>query len=404
MSPPLIHLVAATRPNLPKLAALWHALAAAPGLCRARIVHTGQHHDAAMFADHLDDLGLPAPHVSLGVAGGGHAALTGRTMLACEDLWRMERPALVVVPGDVDASLAAALAARKLGLHVAHLEAGLRCGDRLMPEEINRRAIDAVSDLLWAPDHDTAARLLAEGHAPGAVRAVGNAMIDSLLRALPAARGGALPAGLVPGGYGVVTLHRPANVDDPAALAALLAALADGARHLPLAWPLHPRTARRMAEFGLSVPPGITLLPPLGYRDFLALLAQARLVATDSGGIQEEAVVMTLPCLTLRPSTERPVTVQAGGNRLVTPATLAAAMAAVLAGEWAPARPIPLWDGQAGARMVAHLAAFFGATKGAAVPVSRVGPSEAEAATAGDKGFSSGQAGAPIEQVAEGAL
>lgn len=360
MSLPLIHLVAATRPNLPKLAALWHALAAVPGLCRVAIVHTGQHHDAAMFADHLHDLGLPAPDFSLGVTGGGHAALTGNTMMACEALWQCERPALVVVPGDVDASMAAALAARKLGLAVAHLEAGLRCGDRLMPEEINRRAIDAISDLLWAPDHDTAARLLAEGHPPKAVCAVGNGMIDSLLRALPAARGGDLPAGLEAGGYGVVTLHRPANVDDPAALEGLLAALGVAARRLPLAWPMHPRTGKRLAEFGLTLPPGIMRLPPLGYRDFLALMAQARLVATDSGGIQEEAAVMNLPCLTLRPSTERPVTLAAGGNRLVTPAALPAAVAAVLAGAMPPARPIPLWDGQAGARMVAHLTAFLG--------------------------------------------
>ncbi|MBE9604354.1 UDP-N-acetylglucosamine 2-epimerase (non-hydrolyzing) [Acetobacteraceae bacterium H6797] len=357
MSGPLLHLVAATRPNLPKLAALWHALAGTG--FSARIVHTGQHHDAAMFADHLADLGLPAPDFSLGVAGGGHAALTGHTMMACEALWQRERPDLVVVPGDVDASLAAALAARKLGLMVAHLEAGLRCGDRLMPEEINRRAIDAISDLLWAPDHATAERLLAEGHAPGSVRAVGNAMIDSLVRNLPEARWRPLPAGLTACRYGVVTLHRPANVDDRAALAALLDALAEAARALPLAWPVHPRTAKRLAEFGLALPEGITPLPPLGYRDFLALLAQARLVATDSGGIQEEAVVMNLPCLTLRPSTERPVTLEAGGNQLVTPASLPGAVARILANDFPPARPIPLWDGKAGARMVAHLAELF---------------------------------------------
>jgi UDP-N-acetylglucosamine 2-epimerase (non-hydrolysing) len=352
---PELHLVAAARPNLPKLAALWHALAEAAPFCRPVLVHTGQHHDAAMFHGHLADLGLPVPEVALDVSGGSHAELTGRTMMACEALWRARRPALVVVAGDVDGTLAAALAARKLGLRVAHLEAGLRCGDRDMPEEINRRAVDAISDLLWAPDHATAARLLAEGHAAGAVRAVGNTMIDTLLKRLPAARARALPARLEAGTYGVLTLHRPANVDHRDALVALLAAVEQAAWHLPLAWPLHPRTARRMAEFGLAMPRGVIVLPPLGYLDFLSLLSRARLVATDSGGVQEEAAGLDVPCLTLRPSTERPVTLEFGANRLVTPAGLPAAVREVLSGRWPAARPIPLWDAAVGTRMVAHL-------------------------------------------------
>ena len=372
---PELHLVAAARPNLPKLAALWHALAAKPlslppaaplrpvplrpVLLRPVLLHTGQHQDPAMFGTHLADLGLPEPEIALGVSGGSHAALTGATMLACETLWRQRRPALVVVAGDVDGSLAAALAAKKLQLPLAHLEAGLRCGDRAMPEEINRRAVDAVSDLLWAPDAATARRLLAEGHAPEAVRAVGNAMIDSLLRVLPAARQDPLPEGLTPGGYGLVTLHRPANVDDPATLAALLGALGRAALMLPLVWPLHPRTARRLAETGLSLPPGVRALPPLGYRDFLALLSRARLVATDSGGVQEEAAVAGLPCLTLRPSTERPVTLEAGANRLLRPEALPGAVVELLTLGWPAPRPIPLWDGLAGARMVAHLAEYL---------------------------------------------
>jgi UDP-N-acetylglucosamine 2-epimerase (non-hydrolysing) len=359
---PELHLVAAARPNLPKLAALWHALAQqAEPFCRPVLVHTGQHFDAAMFHDHLADLGLPAPEVALDVSGGGHAELTGRTMMACEALWRARRPALVVVAGDVDGTLAAALAARKLGLLVAHLEAGLRCGDREMPEEINRRAVDAISDLLWAPDEATAARLLAEGHAPASVRAVGNSMIDTLIRRLPAACARPLPAGLEAGHYGVLTLHRPANVDDHAALAALLAAVEQSARHLPLAWPLHPRTRKRMVEFGLALPAGVRLLPPLGYLDFLSLLSRAVLVATDSGGVQEEAAVLDIPCLTLRPSTERPVTLESGANRLVTAAALPQAVAEVLAGTWPPARPIPLWDGMAGTRMAQHLREVLGA-------------------------------------------
>ncbi|PZW46652.1 UDP-N-acetylglucosamine 2-epimerase (non-hydrolysing) [Humitalea rosea] len=349
---PLLHLVVAARPNLPKIAALWHALAETPAFCRPRLLHTGQHHDAAMFGQHLADLGLPAPHIALGVAaGGGHAALTGHTMIAAEAAWRAERPDLVVVAGDVDGTLAAALAARKLGLRVAHLEAGLRSHDRLMPEEINRRAVDAISDLLWAPDLDTAARLLREGHPPDAVRAVGNAMVDSLFRALPAARQRPLPAGLRPGGYGIVTLHRPSNVDDPAVLETLVAALGEVAKSLPLAWPVHPRTAARLG--GRALPEGLLALPPQAYLDFIGLLAHARLAATDSGGVQEEAAALGLPCLTLRDSTERPVTL--GGNRLVTPSELPAAAAAVLARPMVPPLPIPLWDGQAGARMVAHL-------------------------------------------------
>ncbi|UPG72743.1 UDP-N-acetylglucosamine 2-epimerase (non-hydrolyzing) [Roseomonas gilardii subsp. gilardii] len=356
---PELHLVVAARPNLPKIAALWHALREHPAGAQPVILHTGQHHDAAMFGDHLADLGLPAPDVSLGIAGGTHAELTGRTLMACAAFWEARRPALVVVPGDVDGALAAALAARKLGIPVAHLEAGLRCGDHDMPEEINRRAIDAVSDLLWAPDQETAARLLAEGHSPRTVRAVGNAMVDSLRRALPAARRLALPEGLRPGGYGLLTLHRPANVDSAATLATLLRAAGEAARRLPLVWPVHPRTAARLAALKatkeLELPPGILRLPPLRYGAFLSLMARARLVATDSGGLQEEAAALDLPCLTLRPSTERPVTLLSGANRLVRPEDLPGAVEEVLDGRWPAARPIPLWDGQAGARMAAHL-------------------------------------------------
>lgn len=356
MTLPLVHLVAAARPNLPKLAALWHALAEGPPICEPRLLHTGQHHDAAMFGDLLEDLGLPAPAICLGVSGGSHAELTGRSMMACEAAWRAERPALVVVAGDVDGALAAGLAARKLGVPLAHLEAGLRCDDRDMPEEINRRALDAIADLLWAPDNATALRLVAEGHGAARVRAVGNAMVDSLLRHLPAARDRPLPAGLEPHAYGVVTLHRPANVDDPEALGALLDGLAAAARHLPLAWPLHPRTRARLEGFGFAPPPRVLMLPPLRYLDFLGLMARARLVATDSGGVQEEAAALGLPCLTLRPSTERPVTIEAGGNRLVTPAGLAEAVLSPPG----RSRPIPLWDGRAGERMRAHLAEVLG--------------------------------------------
>jgi UDP-N-acetylglucosamine 2-epimerase (non-hydrolysing) len=354
---PALHLVAAARPNLPKLAALWHALAEDAPICTPLLLHTGQHRDAAMFGDLLEDLGLPAPAIALGISGGSHAELTGRTMIACEAAWARDRPAMVVVAGDVDGALAAGLAARKLGIPVAHLEAGLRCGDAAMPEEINRRALDAISDLLWAPDEATATRLRQEGHGAAAVRAVGNAMVDSLLRHLPAARARPLPDGLRAGGYGVVTLHRPANVDTAPALRALIAALEEAALVLPLAWPLHPRTRARMEAFGLVPPRGVRMLPPLRYLDFLALMAGARVMATDSGGVQEEAAALGLPCLTLRTSTERPATIAAGGNRLVTPEGLAAA----LRDPPGRAAPIPLWDGRAGARMRAHLTEVLGA-------------------------------------------
>lgn len=353
-----LHLVAAARPNLPKLASLWHALAAAPRF-RPVLVHTGQHHDAAMFAGHLTELGLPEPAFALGIAGGGHAALIGRTMMALAGLWEERRPALVVVAGDVDGTLAAALAARKLGLPVAHLEAGLRGGDRDMPEEINRRAIDAIATLLWAPDEASAALLLREGHAPGAVRAVGNAMADSLLRALPTARERPLPEGVVAREYGLVTLHRAANVDAPAPLAALLRGLAGAAELMPMLWPLHPRTRARMEEFGLTPPARVRLLQPLTHGEFLGLLCRAALVATDSGGVSEEATMLDIPCLTLRAETERPLTLTQGSARLVAPDGLGAAVGAVLRGDWPRAAPIALWDGQAGARMVAHLGEFL---------------------------------------------
>lgn len=350
----ILHLVAAARPNLPKIAALWRALRGDGAFCTPRILHTGQHHDDALFGQHLDDLGLPPPHIALGVSGGSHAELTGRTMMACEAAWRVERPALVVVVGDVDGTLAAALAARKMGIPVAHLEAGLRGGDWAMAEEINRRAVDAISDILWTTNEADAAMLVATGHHPARVRAVGNTMADTLLHSLDRARARALPAGLLRGGYGVVTLHRAENVDSAPRFGDWLDVIGEVARHLPLAWPMHPRARLRMQSFGLKMPPGVRVLPPLGYLDFLALLDGAAFAASDSGGVQEEAMLLDTPCLTLRDSTERPMTLSSG--RLVCPGTLVPSVAEVLAGGWPRALPVPLWDREVGARIRAHLA------------------------------------------------
>jgi len=352
---PEVHLVAAARPNLPKLAALWHALIPNPGFCKPVLMHTGQHEDPAMFGVHFADLGLPTPDIALGVSGGSHAVLTGRSMIACETVWKSRRPAAVVVAGDVDGALAAALAARKMGIRLIHLEAGLRSGERDLPEEINRRAIDAISDILWAPDEATAQRLRQEGHAASAVRAVGNAMVDTQMRHLQTARARRLPRGLSRGGYGLVTLHRAGNVDHPERFIALLNALSAAARHLPLIWPIHPRAAAQMKSFGFVPPAGVRITPPLGYLEFLSLLCRARLVATDSGGVQEEATALGLPCLTLRAATERPITITAGMNRLTTPEELPGLVAEILAAPVQLPRPIPLWDGRAGQRMREHL-------------------------------------------------
>ncbi len=349
---PEVHLVAAARPNLPKLAALWHALADSMPFCRPVLVHTGQHHDDAMFGALLRDLGLPSPDVSLGVAGGSHAELTARTMLAAEVLWRGRRPAAVIVPGDVDGALAAALAAAKLFLPLVHLEAGLRCADTDLPEEINRRAIDAVATGLWAPDATAMHALAFEGRAEAAVL-TGNAMIATLERTRPA--WSHRPAPMPERPFGLLTLHRGANVDNRARFAALLDAVARTAAILPLLWPLHPRTLARLAAYGLRVPKGVQTVPPLSYLDFIATLSQAAIVITDSGGVQEETTYLGVPCLTLRDTTERPLTLTLGTNRLATAATLPEAVAAMLADPPVPQR-IPGWDALAGWRMADALA------------------------------------------------
>jgi UDP-N-acetylglucosamine 2-epimerase (non-hydrolysing) len=367
-----VDLVAGARPNFIKVAPVLRALER-QGRLRARIVHTGQHYDAAMSAVFFRELGLPEPAAHLEVGSGPQGAQTARVLERYEARLLAERPAATVVFGDVNSTVACALAACKLGVPVAHVEAGLRSFDRTMPEEVNRVLTDAIADLLLVSEPSGMANLAREGVPEEKRRLVGNVMIDTLLAQLPAARaaGAAARLGLPPRGYGVVTLHRPANVDDPAGLAALVALLQELARELPLVFPVHPRTHEAARRAGVEAPLAegagpLRALPPQPYRDMLSLLADARLVLTDSGGVQEETSVLRVPCLTLRPNTERPITLERGTSRLVgsDPAAIRGAFAQALRGEWPSGGPIPLWDGQAGERVASALADWLSAPAG----------------------------------------
>lgn len=367
---PLLHLVAGARPNFMKLAPLVRALRE-DGRLAWRLVHTGQHHDHAMSGVFFEELGLPAPDISLDCHGGSHAQLTARIMQAYEPVVVADRPAACVVVGDVDSTLACALTARKLGVRVAHVEAGLRSGDMAMPEEINRRATDAISDWLFTTEPSATAHLRREGHADARVHEVGHVMVDNLLyqhqqvvgadRSGWAGRAEQEAALASTGRYGVVTLHRPSNVDDAGQLTALLLALGRLSERLPLLFPVHPRTMGRIEALGLELPASLVLLPPLSYQPFLSLWSGAAVVLTDSGGLQEETTALGVPCLTIRENTERPITVDLGTNRLVgTDANVVLAMAHALldaleSGLWVPGRRPPLWDGSSASRIVSVL-------------------------------------------------
>jgi len=336
---------------------------------RQVLVHTGQHYDENMSGVFFDDLGLPQPDYCLGVGSGSQAAQTARIMLAIEPTIVDEAPDLVVVVGDVNSTLAAALVACKLGIPVAHVEAGLRSQDRDMPEEINRVLTDQMSDLLFTTCRDAGENLLREGVPSESIHFVGNPMIDSLRAQRERIEASKIVPrlGLVPRGYAVITLHRPSNVDDADALRRMARTLSHVAHDIPLVFPVHARTRERLAEFGLveelERETSVKLIEPLGYLDFIALMQSARLVLTDSGGIQEETTVLGVPCLTLRKNTERPVTVSEGTNCLVNPDDSAAVQTACATLLSMPAfrqQHAPEgWDGKASDRIVAEMALWL---------------------------------------------
>ena len=360
-----LHVVGA-RPNFMKVAPVLAQLRKDARVSQV-LVHTGQHYDPKMSDVFFQDLGMPAPDAHLGAGSGSHAQQTAKIMVEVEPVILREDPDVVVVAGDVNSTVAVALVAAKLGVAVAHIEAGLRSWDWRMPEEVNRVLTDRISELLFTPSRDADENLAKEGIDPGRVHFVGNVMIDSLHAALPRARESRIheQLGVRKGEYALATLHRPSNVDEPAALERLLAALAEVSGRLPVVFPIHPRTRARLAadpslRARAEGARGLKLAEPIGYLDFLALTANARLVMTDSGGIQEETTALGVPCLTVRHNTERPVTVEVGTNTLVgtDPAEVVPAAVAVLEGRGKKGRVPDLWDGRAAERIARILVRF----------------------------------------------
>ncbi|HEY0376561.1 MAG TPA: UDP-N-acetylglucosamine 2-epimerase (non-hydrolyzing) [Pyrinomonadaceae bacterium] len=354
--------VVGARPNFMKVAPIVEAMKRRAGEFAPLVVHTGQHYDAQMSDAFFRDLGLPEPDVHLGVGSGSHAAQTAAVMQSFEPVVVREKPDWVLVVGDVNSTLACALVCAKLLVKVAHVEAGLRSRDRTMPEEVNRLLTDQISDLLLTPSRDADENLKAEGIPDARIRFVGNVMIDSLLAQLRRAEQSTVRADLGIAGedYAALTLHRPSNVDDPATFGRILDALDEISRRLPVIFPVHPRTRKALAESGLAGrverAPNLRLIEPLGYLDFLRLYSGARLVLTDSGGIQEETTALGIPCLTLRENTERPVTVELGTNAVVgtdAERIVRAAWAALDATrDGRPPRVPPLWDGRTADRIL----------------------------------------------------
>ncbi|MBN9342923.1 MAG: UDP-N-acetylglucosamine 2-epimerase [Caedibacter sp. 38-128] len=342
-----LHLICAARPNFVKIAPLYHALKGEPW-CDAKIIHTGQHYDYKMSEVYFKDFALPSPHYSLGVNAGSHAEQTGQTMIAYEKICLKEKPDLVVVVGDVNATLACAITAKKLQLKVAHLEAGLRAFDRSMPEELNRIMTDSICDYHWTPSQDANDNLKREGKHPDQINLVGNIMIDTyclfkkdiLLREKP----------IQCSKYAVLTLHRPFNADSTERLKTIMAKLSMLQENI--IFPAHPRTQKTLTE--IALPPNIHITEPMGYIDFMALISKAQYVITDSGGIQEETTYMQIPCYTLRSSTERPITTTIGSNQLVTIDNLLEKIKKPKRGEIPP-----LWDGKTAFRVRECISKIF---------------------------------------------
>lgn len=350
----VLHVVGA-RPNFPKLAPVYAALASRK--ISQYVVHTGQHFDPVLSAMLFEQLGLPTEDENLGVGGGSHAFQTGAVMQKFEAVVLRVKPRMVVVYGDVNSTVAATLVATKLGVPVAHVEAGLRSGDRTMPEELNRLVTDAICDIALTTSEDAGANLLREGRDPSTIHFVGNPMIDSVRAVEPRLGMSPFADEFPKGRYAVVTMHRPGNVDDQQEREAIVAALTRCAEQIPLVFPVHPRRRHEFEQSALGTNPRILLTGPLPYIDFLSAVRDAALVITDSGGVQEETTIFGVPCLTLRPNTERPVTIWQGSNRLVTVETLSEEVTRALAADSdRGCASVPaLWDGRAGERIAAVL-------------------------------------------------
>lgn len=352
--------VVGARPNFMKIAPIQRAMQQYPREFQPLLVHTGQHYDERMSKLFFEDLQLPQPDIYLGVGSGSHAEQTARIMIDFEKICLERKPDLVLVVGDVNSTVACSLVASKLWIPVAHVEAGLRSYDRKMPEEINRLMTDAVSDYLFVTEQSGIDNLLKEGIDRAKIHFVGNVMIDSLAYFLEKANGSPVlqQFELQPRGYALVTLHRPSNVDEPENFLKIISAFEEIQRHLPIIFPIHPRTEKNIKLFGLEEKvkslKNLKLLPPVGYLDFMQLTQKCKFVMTDSGGIQEETTYLGIPCITLRENTERPVTVEVGTNEIVGTDTekIIALGERILAGKWKTGRVPELWDGRAAERIV----------------------------------------------------
>jgi UDP-N-acetylglucosamine 2-epimerase (non-hydrolysing) len=362
----LVYLIAGARPNFMKIAPIVRALTAHGERFEYRIIHTGQHSDREMSDVFFEELGIPKPDYHLECGGGSHAEQTAKIMVAFEHICQRNRPDCVVVVGDVNSTLACSIVAKKLHISVAHIEAGLRSGDRSMPEEINRLVTDSISDWFFCTEPAGTDNLLKEGKPAQAIFDVGHVMVDNLLyqasRLSQVDHTGfkSTPLKVQHADYGVVTLNRPSNVDDPGVLAAILDSLNTLSERLPLIFPVHPRTQANIKRFGLKAAPGITLTGPLSYMDLLNLWKDAKLVLTDSGGLQEETTALGVPCLTLRHNTERPITVDEGTNVLVgtEPDVILAEAGNILNGLGKTGKRPALWYGRAADRIVQQLSSL----------------------------------------------